>query len=141
MKDEEVRMWDLRSSGILCDVDCYFCTDGLAQIIGPIFKASIWRNLPSKPVTWTILSMKGPRLNTTPCLEQSWKPLIHCSAINILSPVKFTLVTSYKLPCMLSLTSLGTVQYHYSHWLGTPYVYHSLPLYNSVLFTCLIVST
>jgi len=77
LKDEAVRMWDLRSSGILCDVDWYFCTDDSAQIIGPIFKASILKNLPSKPATWTILSTKGPRLHTTPCLGQSWKPLIH----------------------------------------------------------------
>ena len=34
-------------------------------------------NLPSKPVTWIILSMKGLRFSTTPCLGKSWKPLIH----------------------------------------------------------------
>jgi len=65
--------------------------------------------------------MKGPRLNTTSGLGQSCKPQFtsktrsiplgihifqhcsHCSAIYILICLQFTLVTSYKLTCILSL--------------------------------------
>jgi hypothetical protein len=89
----------------------------------------------------------------TPCLQQSWKPLIHLKNKYSFGDTFFPALQLlqchlhpnllYNLPLLplinfpaCYLTSLGTVQCHYSHWLGTPYAYHSLPVYNILFYLC-----